>query len=36
MRTYEAMLLVEPTVAAKDWAKVTAEATFGGENWRRE
>lgn len=25
MRTYEAMLLVEPTVAAKDWAKVTAE-----------
>jgi len=25
MRTYEAMLLVEPTIAAKDWPKVTAE-----------
>ena len=25
MRTYEGMLLVEPTVAAKEWAKVTEE-----------
>ena len=30
MKTYEAMLLVEPTIAAKEWARVPEEVEQGG------